>query len=200
MIRLAFLVDSPSKRAHANVVSRLALGLTETGQAETTIVCYSDDPPPPFSFMTERIDTPQVVCHITTTTSATHELIRANLARSPMYSGQIASIGPRRLIRIVSSQTAVDSDSIGPSSVEAKAVAAALLNRMSIRPKAAAAAAFIPRTRLRYTACFKFFRSSREYRRYPLAVRVGSIRPAFSQERSRLAEMRSRRAASPIFK
>jgi glycosyltransferase involved in cell wall biosynthesis len=46
MIRLAFLVDSPSKRAHANVVSRLALGLAETGQAETTIVCYSDDPPP----------------------------------------------------------------------------------------------------------------------------------------------------------
>ena len=46
MIRLAFLVDSPSKRAHANVVSRLALGLVETGQAETTIVCYSDDPPP----------------------------------------------------------------------------------------------------------------------------------------------------------
>ena len=46
MIRLAFLVDSPSKRAHANVVSRLALGLVETGQAETTIVCYSDDPAP----------------------------------------------------------------------------------------------------------------------------------------------------------
>jgi glycosyltransferase involved in cell wall biosynthesis len=46
MIRLAFLVDSPSKRAHANVVARLALGLVETGQAETTIVCYSTDPPP----------------------------------------------------------------------------------------------------------------------------------------------------------
>jgi glycosyltransferase involved in cell wall biosynthesis len=46
MIRLAFLVDSPSKRAHANVVSRLALGLVETGQVETTIVCYSTDLPP----------------------------------------------------------------------------------------------------------------------------------------------------------
>jgi tRNA uridine 5-carboxymethylaminomethyl modification enzyme len=54
-----------------------------------------DDPPPPFSFMTERIETPQVVCHITTTTPATHAVIRANLARSPMYSGQITSIGPR---------------------------------------------------------------------------------------------------------
>lgn len=46
MIRLAFLVDSPSKRAHASVVSRLALGLLETGQVETTIVCYSTDRPP----------------------------------------------------------------------------------------------------------------------------------------------------------
>jgi glycosyltransferase involved in cell wall biosynthesis len=46
MIRVAFLVDSPSKRAHANVVSRLALGLLETGRVETTIVCYSADPPP----------------------------------------------------------------------------------------------------------------------------------------------------------
>src|SRR5215471_4601187 len=54
-----------------------------------------DDPPAPFSFMTERIETPQVVCHITATTPATHAVIRANLDRSPMYSGQIASIGPR---------------------------------------------------------------------------------------------------------
>jgi tRNA uridine 5-carboxymethylaminomethyl modification enzyme len=54
-----------------------------------------DDPPPPFSFMTERIATPQVVCHITATTAATHAVIRANLDRSPMYSGQITSIGPR---------------------------------------------------------------------------------------------------------
>ena len=54
-----------------------------------------DDPPPPFSFMTDRITTPQVACHITTTTPATHAVIRINLGRSPMYSGQIASIGPR---------------------------------------------------------------------------------------------------------
>jgi glycosyltransferase involved in cell wall biosynthesis len=46
MIRIAFLVDSPSKRAHANVVTRLALGLVETGQVEPTIVCYSSDPSP----------------------------------------------------------------------------------------------------------------------------------------------------------
>jgi tRNA uridine 5-carboxymethylaminomethyl modification enzyme len=54
-----------------------------------------DDPPPPFSFMTKRIETPQVLCHITATTPATHAVIRANLDRSPMYSGQITSIGPR---------------------------------------------------------------------------------------------------------
>jgi glycosyltransferase involved in cell wall biosynthesis len=48
MIRIAFLVDSPSKRAHANVVTRLALGLVETGRVEPTIVCYSSDEAPPW--------------------------------------------------------------------------------------------------------------------------------------------------------
>jgi tRNA uridine 5-carboxymethylaminomethyl modification enzyme len=54
-----------------------------------------DESPEPFSFLTERISTPQVVCHITTTTPASHDLIRANLHRAPMYSGQIDSVGPR---------------------------------------------------------------------------------------------------------
>ena len=54
-----------------------------------------DEPPVPFSFLTERITTPQIACAITHTTEATHALIRANLHRSPMYSGQIASTGPR---------------------------------------------------------------------------------------------------------
>ena len=54
-----------------------------------------DDPPEPFSVMTDRITTPQVQCGITRTTPATHELIRANVHRSPMYSGQIKSSGPR---------------------------------------------------------------------------------------------------------
>ena len=54
-----------------------------------------DDPPEPFSVMTERIDTPQIRCGITRTVAATHEIIRANVHRSPMYSGQIASRGPR---------------------------------------------------------------------------------------------------------
>src|SRR6476619_5077368 len=54
-----------------------------------------DNPPEPFSVMTERITTPQIQCGITRTTSATHEVIRANVHRSPMYSGQIKSSGPR---------------------------------------------------------------------------------------------------------
>src|SRR5687768_16295997 len=54
-----------------------------------------DDPPEPFSVMTDRITTPQIQCGITRTTSATHEVIRAYVHRSPMYSGQIKSSGPR---------------------------------------------------------------------------------------------------------
>jgi len=54
-----------------------------------------DDPPVPFSALTGRIDNPQIECGITRTVEATHAIIRANVHRSPMYSGQIASRGPR---------------------------------------------------------------------------------------------------------
>jgi tRNA uridine 5-carboxymethylaminomethyl modification enzyme len=54
-----------------------------------------DDPPEPFSVMTDRITTPQIQCGITRTTPATHDVIRVNVHRSPMYSGQIRSSGPR---------------------------------------------------------------------------------------------------------
>jgi tRNA uridine 5-carboxymethylaminomethyl modification enzyme len=54
-----------------------------------------DDPPEPFSVMTDRITTPQIQCGITRTIPATHEVIRANVHRSPIYSGQIKSSGPR---------------------------------------------------------------------------------------------------------
>jgi tRNA uridine 5-carboxymethylaminomethyl modification enzyme len=54
-----------------------------------------DDPPRPFSYLTERIETPQVSCFITGTTPESHAIIRANLHRAPMYSGQIQSRGPR---------------------------------------------------------------------------------------------------------
>jgi tRNA uridine 5-carboxymethylaminomethyl modification enzyme len=54
-----------------------------------------DEPPEPFSVLTDRVENPQVQCGITRTTAATHDLIRANVHRSPMYSGQIRSRGPR---------------------------------------------------------------------------------------------------------
>jgi tRNA uridine 5-carboxymethylaminomethyl modification enzyme len=54
-----------------------------------------DEPPEPFSVLTERIENPQVQCGITRTNAATHGIIRDNVHRSPMYSGQIVSKGPR---------------------------------------------------------------------------------------------------------
>jgi tRNA uridine 5-carboxymethylaminomethyl modification enzyme len=54
-----------------------------------------DEPPEPFSALTTAITTPQVACHITRTSAATHAVIRANVHRSPMYSGDIRSRGPR---------------------------------------------------------------------------------------------------------
>ncbi|NLX06049.1 MAG: tRNA uridine-5-carboxymethylaminomethyl(34) synthesis enzyme MnmG [Phycisphaerae bacterium] len=54
-----------------------------------------DAEPMPFSTMTDRIDRRQTPCHITYTNEATHELLRANLGRAPLYTGQIQSTGPR---------------------------------------------------------------------------------------------------------
>ena len=54
-----------------------------------------DDPPPPFSYRTKKIETRQILCHLTYTNLDTHDIIRANLDRSPLYSGVIESTGPR---------------------------------------------------------------------------------------------------------
>lgn len=54
-----------------------------------------DNPPVPFSFLTSKITTPQISCAITTTTEATHKLIRDNLDQAPLFSGQIEGVGPR---------------------------------------------------------------------------------------------------------
>jgi tRNA uridine 5-carboxymethylaminomethyl modification enzyme len=54
-----------------------------------------DEDPQPFSFLTERITQPQIPCYLTQTNAQVHTLIRANLHRAPMYSGQIHSTGPR---------------------------------------------------------------------------------------------------------
>src|SRR4051812_26109347 len=54
-----------------------------------------DPVPRPFSFANDHIEVPQVDCHITYTTEAVHDVIRATLHRAPMYSGQIKTCGPR---------------------------------------------------------------------------------------------------------
>jgi tRNA uridine 5-carboxymethylaminomethyl modification enzyme len=54
-----------------------------------------DSEPQPFSFLTDALDCEQLPCHITHTNESVHDLIRANLDRAPMYSGQINSRGPR---------------------------------------------------------------------------------------------------------
>ena len=82
-----------------------ALGRLKTGTPPrldgTTIdwraleVQPGDDPPVPFSTLTDTIDTPQIDCHITYTSPAAHHIIQANIHRAPMYSGQIEGTGPR---------------------------------------------------------------------------------------------------------
>jgi tRNA uridine 5-carboxymethylaminomethyl modification enzyme len=54
-----------------------------------------DDPPVPFSFLNDKITTRQVSCFITHTTKKTHDIIAANISRSPLFSGQIEGTGPR---------------------------------------------------------------------------------------------------------
>lgn len=62
---------------------------------EGLAVQNGDEPPVPFSFLTDAITTPQISCRITTTTAKTHQVIRENLHHAPLFSGQIEGIGPR---------------------------------------------------------------------------------------------------------
>jgi tRNA uridine 5-carboxymethylaminomethyl modification enzyme len=54
-----------------------------------------DDPPVPFSFLTDEIDRPQISCHLLYTTDRVHDLVRTHISQSPLFNGQIAGIGPR---------------------------------------------------------------------------------------------------------
>jgi tRNA uridine 5-carboxymethylaminomethyl modification enzyme len=56
---------------------------------------FGDPEPTPFSFLTEKINRDQVPCYVAYTSSTTHDILRENISRSPMYSGQIEGIGPR---------------------------------------------------------------------------------------------------------
>lgn len=59
------------------------------------LVDPGDDPPVPFSFLTDGIAREQIACHILHTSSEAHAIVRENIGRSPLYNGQIAGIGPR---------------------------------------------------------------------------------------------------------
>jgi tRNA uridine 5-carboxymethylaminomethyl modification enzyme len=54
-----------------------------------------DEPAVPFSFLTDAIDRPQIVCHLLHTTERVHDLVRRHIGQSPLYNGQISGIGPR---------------------------------------------------------------------------------------------------------
>jgi tRNA uridine 5-carboxymethylaminomethyl modification enzyme len=98
--------DDPSLRLAASLMRHgLRLGRLKTGTPprldRRTIdlagltVQPGDDPPVPFSFLTDRLANPQIACWITHTSPATHALIRANLHRAPAHSGQIEAGGVR---------------------------------------------------------------------------------------------------------
>jgi len=80
------------KRLKTGTPARLDAATVDLDKLE---VQHGDDKPVPFSFMTERIDRPQIPCWITYTNQRIHKLLRDNLHLAPLYSGQITSTGPR---------------------------------------------------------------------------------------------------------
>ncbi len=98
--------EAPARRLSQRLYGLdLKLGRLKTGtpaRLDGKTIAYErleeqpgDQPPVPFSFLTTEITTPQTVCHITGTTEETIALIAANVSKSPVYSGQIAGVGPR---------------------------------------------------------------------------------------------------------
>src|SRR5581483_578751 len=98
--------EAPSLKASESLI-RLGfnLGRLKTGtppRLDGKTIDYSlllpqqgDDPPVPFSYSTERLEVDQLPCYLTYTSEKTHEIIRAHLGESPLYSGVITGVGPR---------------------------------------------------------------------------------------------------------
>ena len=91
---------SDSLRQMGLELARLKTGTPPRLDARTVAldkleIQHGDEKPVPFSFMTERIDRPQIPCWITYTNQKIHQLLKDNLHRAPLYSGQIRSTGPR---------------------------------------------------------------------------------------------------------
>jgi len=81
-----------TERLKTGTPARLDVGTIDFSKLDAQ---PGDDPPRPFSFETTKITLPQVPCYITYTSEETHEIIRANMHRSPLYSGVIQGVGPR---------------------------------------------------------------------------------------------------------
>jgi len=91
---------SDSLRRHGIELIRFKTGTPprlHTGSINWSILeeQLGDQPPTPFSYRTEKLEIDQVSCYITYTNEKTHEIIRKNLHRSPLYAGRIKGIGPR---------------------------------------------------------------------------------------------------------
>ena len=86
--RLAF----PLQRLKTGTPARLDTRTIDWAQLEMQ---PGETPPPPFSFLTENVTTPQLECGITYTNERTHQIIRDNIDRAPLFSGQIEGLGPR---------------------------------------------------------------------------------------------------------
>jgi tRNA uridine 5-carboxymethylaminomethyl modification enzyme len=80
------------KRLKTGTPPRLDAATADLDKLE---IQHGDETPAPFSFMTDRIDRPQIPCWITYTNQQIHKLLRDNLHLAPLYSGQITSTGPR---------------------------------------------------------------------------------------------------------
>ena len=86
--RLAF----PLQRLKTGTPARLDTRTIDWAQMEMQ---PGETPPPPFSFLTDKVTTPQLECGITYTNERTHQIIRDNIDRAPLFSGQIEGLGPR---------------------------------------------------------------------------------------------------------
>ena len=86
--RLAF----PLQRLKTGTPARLDTRTIDWAQLEMQ---PGETPPPPFSFLTDKVTTPQLECGITYTNERTHQIIRDNIDRAPLFSGQIEGLGPR---------------------------------------------------------------------------------------------------------
>lgn len=98
--------EAPAQKASDSLMQLgFTLGRLKTGtppRLDSQSIDYTkllpqlgDDPPLPFSYSTERLEVHQLACHLTYTNDKTHEIIRAHLKESPLYSGVITGVGPR---------------------------------------------------------------------------------------------------------